>query len=290
MVILGRHCQQETEMLSPELLAMRILIVDDDDWNVAYIYEVLSAWGFSNIKGLSDSRLVAAEFQSQMPDILLLDVNMPFLNGFEVLEQIAQFVKPEEMCPVLVVTSLDDEPHRLRALEAGATDFLPKPFEEIVVVTRVSNLLRTRSLDLKLKVLSGEGAGGDAPAMFQDTERFRTLVANIPAAILLVGADGKVLLANEKTCQLFGLQSGPEKLLGVDWTRAGEGFSQLFANPARFLERTRDILLKGEPVDNEKLQLANGTVWERDYVPVKTSGGSVEHLWIFREGRLKPVH
>ena len=121
----------------------RILIVDDQLANVKLLEFMLRGAGFRAVASTLDSRQVIAMHRAEHYDLILLDLNMPHVNGFQLLEQLKE-IEPEGYVPVLVVTA---EPgHKLRALEAGAKDFVGKPFDHVEVLTRIRNLLEVRLL------------------------------------------------------------------------------------------------------------------------------------------------
>jgi putative two-component system response regulator len=101
---------------------------------------------YAKPKGITDSRLVVDFFKRERVDLIILDLNMPDVDGFEVLASLAPLVSPEEYPPVLVLTGDDTPELRQRALTAGAMDFLTKPFNPAEGEARMRNLLATRSL------------------------------------------------------------------------------------------------------------------------------------------------
>src|SRR5688572_11349359 len=82
----------------------RVLIVDDDEGILQALQKTLTKAGFSHIRILSDSRLVLAELKAFEPDILLLDLGMPHLDGFMVLRQVRSRIRPGELFPILVIS------------------------------------------------------------------------------------------------------------------------------------------------------------------------------------------
>ena len=128
---------------------MKILVVDDEPLNVALLEDMLSLSGYKRVKSISDSRLLAETCQEFDPDLILLDLMMPHVDGFAVLEALRS--TPREIClPVIVLTADANEQTRRRALAAGATDFLLKPFDEWEVLFRIGNMLEMRRLHLQL--------------------------------------------------------------------------------------------------------------------------------------------
>lgn len=123
-----------------EISGAKILIVDDQSANVMLLEDVLDDAGFENIEGITDSRLVAVSIQRNKPDIVLLDIRMPFLDGFDILKLLGEtFI--DDMPLVMVLTAESDPQTRAKALSMGAIDFLNKPINNQEVVQRVINLL-----------------------------------------------------------------------------------------------------------------------------------------------------
>src|SRR5439155_3543726 len=100
---------------------------------------------------LTDSRLAFDRLDTFDPDILLLDLHMPFLDGFAILEGIAARIPEDTYFPVLVLTADETIDTKRKALDKGASDFLTKPFDALEVVLRVKNLLRVGLLHSELR-------------------------------------------------------------------------------------------------------------------------------------------
>jgi EAL domain-containing protein (putative c-di-GMP-specific phosphodiesterase class I)/FixJ family two-component response regulator len=130
--------------------AARILVVDDSATNTSLLEQVLSRAGLGIVTSCNDPREVATLLRDVRPDVVLLDLHMPHVNGFELLELISRQAAGEFL-PVLVVTADTTRDAVHRALETGAHDFLTKPFDVTEVALRVRNLLRTRSVYLELR-------------------------------------------------------------------------------------------------------------------------------------------
>jgi putative two-component system response regulator len=129
----------------------RILIVDDDEQSVRLLERILLRSGFALIRTTTDAREVLALFREFEPDIVLLDLHMPHLDGFAVMRQILSRIPEGEYFPFLMVTG-DLEPNvKQQALMSGAKDFLTKPYDRVEVVLRVRNLLDTRDLNTRLE-------------------------------------------------------------------------------------------------------------------------------------------
>ncbi|MBN2639394.1 MAG: response regulator [Bacteroidales bacterium] len=138
-------------MIGEIITDARILIVDDQRANIEVLEGFLEMEGYENIKATTDPRDVMGLLDSFKPDLILLDLAMPYLNGFEVLEQINSTIKKSVLLPVLVLTADVTKETKLKALASGANDFVTKPFDLIEVGLRIKNLLFVRYLQQQLR-------------------------------------------------------------------------------------------------------------------------------------------
>ncbi len=129
-----------------DLHSSRILVVDDEPSSLVLLQQFLGASGFGDVTTTDDPRTALQLFQELQPDLVILDMMMPYLDGVAVMERLGQIMPHDDHVPVLVVTADASRQARLRALSAGATDFLTKPVELAEVQLRVRNLLTTRLL------------------------------------------------------------------------------------------------------------------------------------------------
>lgn len=131
----------------------RVLIVDDQVGNVELLARILRKAGYTEVEGITDPRRVLPIFLTNPADIILLDLNMPELDGFGVMQELEQWIDGSEdnYLPVLVLTSDVTREARERSLSMGAKDFLTKPFDPTEVQQRIKNLLETRFLHLELR-------------------------------------------------------------------------------------------------------------------------------------------
>jgi putative two-component system response regulator len=124
----------------------RILIIDDEPANVKVLKRVLAVAGYREITAITDPRVAIARFAEIEPDILLLDLHMPEIDGVTVMKRLRAGMPASEYFPILMLTG-DDSPQACqRALAMGASDFVAKPFDMHEVLIRIRNLLATRSL------------------------------------------------------------------------------------------------------------------------------------------------
>lgn len=141
-------------MTEADILNARILIVDDADANLRLLEELLAREGFTQVISTADSTRAMDLFAAFEPDLILLDLMMPELDGYAILEQLSRRIPRNEYLPVLVLTADSTISARRKALSLGAKDFLTKPFDAIEAMLRVWNLLETRLLYRHLKTLN----------------------------------------------------------------------------------------------------------------------------------------
>jgi len=122
-----------------------ILVVDDNASNVELLREILRHDGYRNVRGETDPRKVPALCEAQVYDLLLLDIRMPYMSGFELMERL-KTIYAGDYVPVLVLTAQTDQDTRRKSLELGANDFLTKPFIAWELLHRVHNMLEIRTL------------------------------------------------------------------------------------------------------------------------------------------------
>jgi diguanylate cyclase (GGDEF)-like protein len=139
-------------MMPEELIARgRILIVDDEHANVRLLERLLLSAGFGEVRSITDPCAVLSVCDEFQPDIILLDLHMPRMDGYAVLQAVRAKAAPGTFLPILVLTADTTREAMERALSNGANDFLTKPFERTEVFLRTRNLLHTRFLHLALK-------------------------------------------------------------------------------------------------------------------------------------------
>jgi putative two-component system response regulator len=135
----------------PLLHRMKILIVDDEEISVAMVEHFLRATGYTRIRAVSDSRDVVDVCATFNPDLILLDLIMPNMDGYAILEKLRAAAADDAFLPIVVLTADTTEDAKERALEAGATDFLVKPVSRTEALLRIRNLLEVRRVHLILE-------------------------------------------------------------------------------------------------------------------------------------------
>jgi putative two-component system response regulator len=180
---------------SPSSRFDRILIVDDELGNVLLLKQLLEDAGYRDLRYTTDPTEVETLFGEFRPDLVLLDLHMPVLDGFTVMRRLSGLVDVEDFLPVLVLTADVSQKSKRAALAGGANDFLTKPFDHAEVLARVANLLDTRRLQVQLRRHSD---------FLEDTVRERT--AELTQAITqLEIAEADRRLAQEETIHRLSL-------------------------------------------------------------------------------------
>lgn len=142
------------DTLCPEWGAVKdasILVVDDEEENLRSVRRVLERGGYGRVTTECEPSRAVAHFLHSPPDLLLLDLHMEGLDGFQVLDALRESLARDGYLPVLVLTGDLDERVKIRALAAGARDFVTKPFEATEILLRIRNLLEARVLHLRLR-------------------------------------------------------------------------------------------------------------------------------------------
>ena len=158
-----------------DILDASILIVDDQDANVMLLERLLDDAGYVNVESTTLPREVEAMHRENRYDLILLDLQMPGMDGFEVMERLGSDLG-DSYLPVIVLTA--QPAHKLRALKAGAKDFIGKPFDLLEVKTRIHNMLEVRLLYKRLETYNEllERTVQERTAELRESElRFRRL-------------------------------------------------------------------------------------------------------------------
>jgi PAS domain S-box-containing protein len=158
-----------------DILGARILIVDDQDANVQLLEGVLEEAGYTCVSSTMNPQEVGLLHRKNRYDLILLDLQMPVMDGFTVMAGLGTS-DADSYLPVIVLTAQPG--HKLRALQAGARDFISKPFDLVEVKTRIRNMLEVRLLYRKLEnyAVELEQAVQERTAELRESEaRYRSL-------------------------------------------------------------------------------------------------------------------
>ena len=204
---------------SVKILNAGILIVDDQEANVSLLEKMLRGAGYGSISSTMDPYKVCGLYSKNRYDLILLDLQMPGMDGFQVMEGLKK-IETNDYLPVLVITAQPG--HKLRALKAGAKDFVSKPFDLAEVLMRVYNMLEVRLLHMEAKKLYDQ-----IVAEQKVSEQLLLIFRSGPVAISISTIlEGRIIDANEEYCRFFGYSR--EEMVGrnvVDlnlWANPGE--------------------------------------------------------------------
>jgi diguanylate cyclase (GGDEF)-like protein/PAS domain S-box-containing protein len=188
-----------------------ILVVDDEPVNVQLLEFLLKTSGYEHVTSTTDPRQVAALHLQHRYDLIILDLQMPHMDGFQVMEALKP-IEPESWLPVLVVTAEPDK--KLAALEAGARDFIGKPFDTVEVLTRIRNLLEVRLFHKESRDY-GVRMERKVRERTAELQRFRGAMDATTDAIFLVDAHSMAMIdVSDGACRMLGFSR--EALLRID--------------------------------------------------------------------------
>jgi diguanylate cyclase (GGDEF)-like protein/PAS domain S-box-containing protein len=194
-----------------EIRRARILVVDDQQVNVQLLEYLLKTTGYENVVGTTDPRQVVALHQEHRFDLLILDLHMPEMDGFEVMQALKPFERDGGL-PVLVVTAGTEQ--KWAALEAGARDFIDKPFDTVEVITRIRNLLEVRLLHREAAE-NGLRLERTVSERTAELQRFRGAMDATSEAIFLIDTRSMAMVdVNDGACRMLGFSR--EALLRIE--------------------------------------------------------------------------
>ena len=217
----------------------RILIVDDEPVNVQLLEFLLKTTGYEQVSSTTDPRQVATLHLQHGYDLIILDLQMPHMDGFQVMEALKPMER-ESWLPVLVVTAEPDK--KLAALEAGARDFIGKPFDTVEVMTRIRNLLEVRLLHRESRE-HGARMERKVRERTAELQRFRGAMDATSDAIFLVDAHHMSMIdVSDGACRMLGFSR--EALLRIEPVALGlaeRAQLERYADPAS-APREHDIV------------------------------------------------
>jgi len=207
-----------------KILDASVLIVDDQEANVRLLEQMLHDAGYVHVTSTTDPGEVCALHRKNRYDLILLDLQMPGMDGFQVMEGL-KTNDADGYLPVLVITAQPG--HKLRALQAGARDFVAKPFDLVEVKTRIRNMLEVRLLYRKLESYSKEleQAVQERTAELRESEaRYRSLTELASDWYWEQDENGKFSKVSGPVLEMLGLRV--EALAGDASTVPAEGWNE----------------------------------------------------------------
>jgi PAS domain S-box-containing protein len=240
---------------SSDILKTSILIVDDQAANVSLLEKMLRGAGYVSIASTRNPHEVCELHRKHRYSLILLDLQMPGLDGFQVMEGL-KAIETDGYLPVLVITAQPD--HKLRALRAGAKDFVSKPFDLAEVLMRVHNMLEVRLLHLEAKARAAQAETQSEQAIRASELRYRRLFETAQDGILILDADtGQVVDANPFMKDLLGYSQ--EEFLGKKlWEIGpfkGAGASKIAFAELQHADRIRYEGLPLETKDGRRVEV-----------------------------------
>jgi PAS domain S-box-containing protein len=207
-----------------DLLKAKILIVDDQESNVTLLEQMLQAAGYTAVTSTMDPKEVCALHRQQSYDLILLDLQMPGMDGFQVMEGL-KTNDTDGYLPVLVITAQPG--HKLRALQSGARDFVSKPFDLVEVRTRIRNMLEVRLLYRRLGNYSKEleDTVRERTAELRESEaRYKSLTELASDWYWEQDENGAFTRVSGPVLEMLGLRVPP--LAGQSGAEAGTGWNE----------------------------------------------------------------
>jgi CheY-like chemotaxis protein len=206
-----------------------ILVVDDERANLQLLSELLSREGYQ-VRQAIRPQLAINSALAQPPKLILLDVRMPEMDGFEVCKRLKQDERTRDI-PIIFVSALQDVEDKVRGFEAGGVDFVSKPFQEEEILARVQTHLNLRNLQLNMEKIVT-----DRTAQLMESEaKYRGLVDTSLVGVFHSKLNGQFIFVNQALARMLDFDS-PEQMVV-------EGTLALWADPnrrERFLTKLRE--------------------------------------------------
>jgi len=250
-----------------DILNASILVVDDQPVNVQLLEYLLQSTGYTNVTSTLDPRVVVAWHQQHNYDIIILDLQMPGMDGFDVMRALRP-LEPDGYLPVLVVTAEPDK--KQAALDAGARDFVSKPFDPVEVLTRIRNQIEVRLMQRAAQRhnLMLEQTVRERTA---DLQRFRSAMdATADAIFLIDSATMELVDVNDGACRM--LDYSREQLLALPPARIGLGAREALQYQAEAALAHAD-LRSPTLTETELLRQDHATVPVEVYWQLQHAGG-----------------
>ncbi|GGY46173.1 EAL domain-containing protein [Pseudoduganella albidiflava] len=239
-----------------------ILIVDDQPVNVQLLEYLLQSTGYTHVSSTTDPRVVAGWHEQYNYDIIILDLQMPGMDGFAVMAALRP-LEPDGYLPVLVVTAEPDK--KQAALDAGARDFVSKPFDPVEVLTRIRNLIEVRLMQREARFhnIVLERTVRERTA---DLQRFRTAMDATADAIFLIEPQSmRFVDVNDGAARMLGYTR--QQLMAQDPARIGLGSQESLrehadAAPGADADARAPVLLETELLRHDHATVPVEIYWQ----------------------------
>ncbi len=232
------------KLTEADILNASILIVDDQEANIMLLEQLLGEAGYSTVSSTMNPTEVNELHSENHYDLILLDLQMPVMDGFQVMENL-KTNNLDDYIPVIVLTAQPG--HKLRALQAGAKDFISKPFDLVEVKTRIHNMLEVRLLYKKLddynKILE-ETVQARTAELRESEGRFRSLTELASDWYWEQDEAGKFIRVSGPVLEMLGVQvdsSLEDGLMGAAVDAESRGWNQ------REHKQLKDIIAARQP-------------------------------------------
>ncbi|MBE3098574.1 MAG: response regulator [Planctomycetes bacterium] len=179
---------------TPKKVGGKILVVDDYPANVKLLEVNLQASGYETAAAY-DGAEALQKVESERPDLILLDVMLPKIDGFEVCRRL-RANEATAVIPIIMITALKDTEDRIRGLDAGADDFLSKPFDRGELLARVRGLLQVKYYR----------------SMLAEREKFHAVIQDLSHGIIITDGQGRVQTISRRAAELLGVPDGSEQV------------------------------------------------------------------------------
>jgi PAS domain S-box-containing protein len=187
-----------TSMDDKTIVSRDILIVDDEIPNLKLLAEYLGQAGY-RVRSTEKPQQAIDSALAKPPALILLDVRMPEMDGFEVCRHLKQHERTLDI-PIIFVSALQDVLDKVRGFEAGGVDFITKPFQEAEVLARVRTHMELRNIQLKLESMIAKRTA----EVIEREQRFRATFEQAAVGIAHVSPEGRFLRINKKFCDIVG--------------------------------------------------------------------------------------
>lgn len=233
------------------------------------------------------------------------------VDAYLVMALSGEVITMNEAAKELIGYDIDNEPiNLLNLVKKGYRDYSLEIFKELLIHGKFNNykaVILTKEKEEKIVQINASiiyGKDGEPVAaqgiarditseiitnekLKESEDRLSTLITNLHTGVLLEDENKKIILTNKEFCSMFSIEAPPEALEGMDCSNAAEETKHLFKEPERFLERINHLLQEKNPVFADELELVDGRVYERNYIPIYSKGAYKGHLWSYSDITIK---